>query len=256
MLRPSGGADALALTLLLAAPGLGGTWLSVAHPCPVDMPWLAQGGHAGHGARTGHGHGQTLPPDPPLPAIASAPARAAPPPLVARRRSPGDLAPCDRLDHRSLLSRRRSPRPSPGCAGTLPPQLHRSPERAPARHSVTEVGASPRRPIGHRPARRAGSAVEESMISRHACCARRRWRRALAWWRRRRRAQDLRAARRRRRDERRGRPPDRRRDRRHLRTRPPGQLRFGGTVPARQACGSAASGWRFAPSATSRARRR
>jgi hypothetical protein len=47
----------LALTLLLAAPGLGGTWLSVAHPCPVDAPWLAQVGHGDHGAQTSHGHG-------------------------------------------------------------------------------------------------------------------------------------------------------------------------------------------------------
>ena len=47
----------LALTLLLAAPGLGGTWLSVAHPCPVDLPWLAGAGHGDHGAQTSHGHG-------------------------------------------------------------------------------------------------------------------------------------------------------------------------------------------------------
>jgi hypothetical protein len=47
---------ALAVTLLLAAPGLGGTWLSVAHPCPVDMPWLAAEGHEGHGPQTSHGH--------------------------------------------------------------------------------------------------------------------------------------------------------------------------------------------------------
>jgi hypothetical protein len=47
----------LALTLLLAAPGLGGTWLSVAHPCPVDAPWLAQSGHGDHGAQTSHDHG-------------------------------------------------------------------------------------------------------------------------------------------------------------------------------------------------------
>ena len=49
-----------ALTLLLAAPGLGGTWLSVAHPCPVDLPWLAPAGHAEHGAegaRGTHAHG-------------------------------------------------------------------------------------------------------------------------------------------------------------------------------------------------------
>lgn len=47
----------LVLTLLLAAPGLGGTWLSLAHPCPVDMPWLAGSGHGGHGAGTSHSHG-------------------------------------------------------------------------------------------------------------------------------------------------------------------------------------------------------
>ncbi len=48
---------ALALALLLAAPGLGGTWLSLAHPCPVDMPWLAQTDHGVHGAQASHGHG-------------------------------------------------------------------------------------------------------------------------------------------------------------------------------------------------------
>jgi hypothetical protein len=48
---------ALALTLLLAAPGLGGTWLTLAHPCPVDMPWLAQGDHHDHQAQTSHSHG-------------------------------------------------------------------------------------------------------------------------------------------------------------------------------------------------------
>src|SRR5688500_2837376 len=48
---------ALALTLLLAAPGLGGTWLSLAHPCPVDMPWLAGAGHGDHGPQASHGQG-------------------------------------------------------------------------------------------------------------------------------------------------------------------------------------------------------
>jgi hypothetical protein len=35
------------LLLLLASPAVGGTVLPVAHPCPVDAPWLApdQGGH-------------------------------------------------------------------------------------------------------------------------------------------------------------------------------------------------------------------
>jgi hypothetical protein len=47
----------LAIALLLAAPGLGGTWLSVVHPCPVDAPWLAPVGHHDHGAQTSHGHG-------------------------------------------------------------------------------------------------------------------------------------------------------------------------------------------------------
>jgi hypothetical protein len=49
---------ALALTLLLAAPGLGGTWLSLAHPCPVDMPWLAEA-PSEHGGQSSHGHGDT-----------------------------------------------------------------------------------------------------------------------------------------------------------------------------------------------------
>jgi hypothetical protein len=47
----------LALVLLLAAPGLGGTWLSVAHPCLGDLPWLAGAGHGDHEAQTSHGHG-------------------------------------------------------------------------------------------------------------------------------------------------------------------------------------------------------
>jgi hypothetical protein len=49
---------ALTLTLLLAAPGLGGTWLSLAHPCPVDMPWLAEA-HSDHTGQSSHGHGDT-----------------------------------------------------------------------------------------------------------------------------------------------------------------------------------------------------
>jgi hypothetical protein len=57
MLRVLRRCRALALTLLLAAPGLGGTWLSLAHPCPVDMPWLAGAEHDGHGAQAPHGHG-------------------------------------------------------------------------------------------------------------------------------------------------------------------------------------------------------
>ena len=48
---------ALVAALALAAPGLGGTWLAVAHPCPVDMPWLAAQSHAGHDAQSSHGHG-------------------------------------------------------------------------------------------------------------------------------------------------------------------------------------------------------
>lgn len=55
--------------LLLSTPGLAGTVLQAAHPCPVDAPWLAaeqaghHGGHAGHhgsvpddaGQDAGHG---------------------------------------------------------------------------------------------------------------------------------------------------------------------------------------------------------
>jgi hypothetical protein len=47
----------LALALLLAAPGLGGTWLALAHPCAVDMPWLAAGDPPDPDAQTSHGHG-------------------------------------------------------------------------------------------------------------------------------------------------------------------------------------------------------
>jgi hypothetical protein len=49
---------ALALTLLLAAPGLGGTWLSVVHPCPVDTPWVAES-HSDQGGQSSHSHGDT-----------------------------------------------------------------------------------------------------------------------------------------------------------------------------------------------------
>ncbi|HEX5635016.1 MAG TPA: hypothetical protein VFX50_17355 [Gemmatimonadales bacterium] len=47
----------LALPLGLLLPGLGGTWLQEAHPCPVEH---AAAGHAGHGAPAaeGSGHGQ------------------------------------------------------------------------------------------------------------------------------------------------------------------------------------------------------
>jgi hypothetical protein len=51
----------LAVALLLAVPGLGGTWLTLAHPCPVDMPWLAPSGHGGHGAESSHGHDDAPP---------------------------------------------------------------------------------------------------------------------------------------------------------------------------------------------------
>ena len=30
--------------------------MSVAHPCPVDAPWLAQVGHGDHATQTSHGH--------------------------------------------------------------------------------------------------------------------------------------------------------------------------------------------------------
>ena len=59
MLRVLRRCRALALTLLLATPGLGGTVLSVAHPCPVDMPWLAGAEHSTHATQPSHGHGDT-----------------------------------------------------------------------------------------------------------------------------------------------------------------------------------------------------
>lgn len=45
----------LAFLLLAASPAAGGTVLPALHPCPVDMPWLAQasGEHAGHGQDAG-----------------------------------------------------------------------------------------------------------------------------------------------------------------------------------------------------------
>jgi len=53
MLRTLRQCRALLVLLLLATPGLGCTWLAVAHPCPADTPWLAQGGHAHHQAPGG-----------------------------------------------------------------------------------------------------------------------------------------------------------------------------------------------------------
>lgn len=52
----------LALLLLAASPAAGGTVLPALHPCPVDMPWLAQAQvpaeHAGHGQSSqDHGPG-------------------------------------------------------------------------------------------------------------------------------------------------------------------------------------------------------
>jgi hypothetical protein len=41
------------LLLFLASPAVGGTVLPVAHPCPVDAPWLAQQG-TGHEGHAGH----------------------------------------------------------------------------------------------------------------------------------------------------------------------------------------------------------
>src|SRR6185503_10146275 len=54
----------LAGLLLLASPAAAGTILPVLHPCPVDMPWLAQAQHpaAGH---AGHGVHQVVPQDAP-----------------------------------------------------------------------------------------------------------------------------------------------------------------------------------------------
>lgn len=46
-----------ALFLLLASPALGGTVLSVAHPCPVDAPWRVAPAGATH-EHSGH-HGQS-----------------------------------------------------------------------------------------------------------------------------------------------------------------------------------------------------
>jgi len=42
--------------LLLASPAVGGTVLPVAHPCPVDAPWLAS--TAGHHRHAHGGHHQ------------------------------------------------------------------------------------------------------------------------------------------------------------------------------------------------------
>jgi hypothetical protein len=46
----------LALPLVLLLPGLGGTWLQAAHPCPVEQGAV---GHAGHGGPSADlaGHG-------------------------------------------------------------------------------------------------------------------------------------------------------------------------------------------------------
>jgi hypothetical protein len=49
----------LALALLLATPALGGAWLQVAHPCPVDAPWAGHPDAGGHGDHDSPGHGET-----------------------------------------------------------------------------------------------------------------------------------------------------------------------------------------------------
>ena len=48
------------LALLFVTPGVGGTVLQAAHPCPVEAPWLSQPGdasnahhHGDHGSDTG-----------------------------------------------------------------------------------------------------------------------------------------------------------------------------------------------------------
>ncbi|MBA3317537.1 MAG: hypothetical protein H0T50_05535 [Gemmatimonadales bacterium] len=65
MLRVLRRCRTLALALLLAAPGLGGTWLAAAHPCPVDSPILAHrqqahGGHTPGSDSTQPGHDQCV----------------------------------------------------------------------------------------------------------------------------------------------------------------------------------------------------
>lgn len=49
------------LLLLLASPAVGGTVLPVAHPCPVDAPWLAQGAGKGGHEHGGHHHQSNAP---------------------------------------------------------------------------------------------------------------------------------------------------------------------------------------------------
>lgn len=44
----------VSLLLLLASPAVGGTVLPVAHPCPVDAPWLAAGSHGATHGHSGH----------------------------------------------------------------------------------------------------------------------------------------------------------------------------------------------------------
>jgi len=40
--------------LLLASPAMAGTVLPLAHPCPVDAPWLAQDPGSSHEEHAGH----------------------------------------------------------------------------------------------------------------------------------------------------------------------------------------------------------
>jgi hypothetical protein len=51
------------LLLLLASPAVGGTALPIAHPCPVDAPWLATESGSGPASEHAGHHGQPQTPD-------------------------------------------------------------------------------------------------------------------------------------------------------------------------------------------------
>ncbi len=55
------GSGLLSLALLLATPGVAGTILQAAHPCPAQAPWLPRSGDAPNAHHHGHGSQQDAP---------------------------------------------------------------------------------------------------------------------------------------------------------------------------------------------------
>ena len=55
----------LAAFLLVASPAIGGQLLPLAHPCPVDAPWVGEAGTADPHAAHGHAGHEASPPSTP-----------------------------------------------------------------------------------------------------------------------------------------------------------------------------------------------